>query len=135
MLIRKKQSFLGSRRSKTSLKIKGKVARGAGRGATFGFPTANIPVKTRLNGVYAVRVKIDVSYDGVANIGYAPTFGRRQKQLEVHIFGFSQNITGKTIEVTLVKKLREEKKFSSVEDLVKQIKEDVKRAKAILEPL
>ena len=116
--------------------ISGKVVKGDRRGRKLGFPTANIKYNGRLSGIYAVKIMLGgKKYKGATNIGYAPTFDRKTKQLEVHIFGFSQNITGKTIEVTLVKKLREEKKFSSVEDLVKQIKEDVKRAKAILEPL
>ncbi len=114
--------------------ISGKVVKGAGRGRPIGFRTANIPLRNkRLRGVYAVYVLVNGRrYRGVANIGYAPTFSRKQKMLEVHIFSFSRNITGKKVSVELVKRLRGEKKFSSVDALAKQIKNDVKRAKKIL---
>ena len=113
--------------------VSGKVIKGAKRGRKLGFPTANLAFKGGISGVYAVHVYIDSKkYKGAANIGYAPTFGRRQKLLEVYIFNFNKNIVGKKIDVELVKKLREEKKFDSVSELVKQIKKDVKEAKTIL---
>lgn len=113
--------------------ISGKVVAGAKRGKKIGFPTANIKYNGRLGGIYAVRVTLGgKTYPGVANIGYAPTFNRRKKMLEVYIFSFSKNIIGRKIEVKLVKKLRNEKKFDSVSELVKEIKKDVRKAKKIL---
>ena len=114
--------------------ISGKVVEGAKRGGKIGFPTANIHIgDDKLSGVYVVIVKIEGKrYKAIANIGYAPTFGRREKMLEVHIFNFSQDITGKDIEVELIKKLRDEKKFSSVEELAVQIKQDIKSAQKLL---
>ena len=116
------------------LKISGKVVNGAGRGNAIGFRTANIIIYNRkLKGVYAVFVLVNGrKYGGVANIGYAPTFSRKKKMLEVHIFNFSRNIMGSKIVVELVKKLRNEKKFSNVSELTSQIKKDVKKAENIL---
>lgn len=113
--------------------LSGKVMRGAKRGKKLGFPTANIKYRGRLGGIYAVHINVNgKKYNGVANIGYAPTFNRRKKFLEVYIFNFSRNITGKKIDVEIVKKIRDEEKFDSASELVKEIKKDVKKAKMIL---
>lgn len=114
-------------------KISGIVVRGDRRGKKLGFPTTNVKYSGRLRGIYAVRVQINGKrYKGVANVGYAPTFNRKTKLLEVYIFGFRKNIYGKKIDVQLVRKIRDEKKFSSVSELVKEIKKDVRKAKIIL---
>src|SRR3989338_4168586 len=100
--------------------ISGKVICGAKRGRKLGFPTANLKYSGKSNGIYAVRVQIDdKKYKGAANIGYAPTFNRKTKMLEVYIFRFNKNIIGKKIEVELVKKIRDEKKFGSLPALIK----------------
>lgn len=113
--------------------ISGKVIKGARRGRKMGFPTANLKFSGRQRGIYAVYVYIGGKrYGGAANIGYAPTFGPREKLLEVYIFNFKKSIVGKKIKVELVKKLRPEKKFDSVPALVKQIRKDVKMAKDVL---
>ena len=113
--------------------ISGKVIKGAKRGRKMGFPTANLKFSGRQRGIYAVYVHIDgKKYGGAANIGYAPTFGPREKLLEVYIFNFNKNITGKKIKIELVKKLRKEEKFDSIAALVKQIRKDVKQARLIL---
>lgn len=113
--------------------ISGNVIGGAKRGRNIGFPTANLKYSGRLSGIYAVYVCIDgKKYKGAANIGYAPTFNRKTKLLEVYIFRFNKNIAGKKIEVELVKKIRDEKKLDSVKELVAEIKKDVKKSKAIL---
>lgn len=113
--------------------ISGKVTSGDKRGRKLGFPTANVKYSGRLSGIYAVRVRVnDKLHKGVANIGCAPTFNRGTKLLEVYIFNFSRNIAGKKIDVEIVKKLRSEKKFGSAEELVKEIKRDVLKAKRIL---
>lgn len=113
--------------------ISGKAVKGARRGRKLGFPTANIRYSGRLSGIYAVRVNIGrKQYGGAANIGTAPTFNRRKKLLEVYIFRFKRNIVGKKIEVEIVKKLRDEKKFDSAAALVKEIRKDVRKAKIIL---
>jgi len=113
--------------------IKGKVIKGQKRGRKIGFPTCNL----RLNnyviprlGVYAVKVKTNnISNNGIANIGYRPTFNGQSLLLETNIFGINKNLYNKVITVGFKKFLREEKKFKSFEYLKKQIKIDIKQAK------
>lgn len=112
--------------------IIGRVFHGDKRGRELGFPTANVLLKRRVSpvsGVYAVKVNtIDGAYFGVANIGSRPTFSGVRQQLEVHIFNFEQNIYGQSIEVVLLHKLREEQRFSSLEELKQQISKDSAQA-------
>ena len=113
--------------------IKGKVIKGQKRGRKIGFPTCNL----RLNnyviprlGVYAVKVKTNnISNNGIANIGYRPTFNGQSLLLETNIFGINKNLYNKVITVGFKKFLRAEKKFKSFEYLKKQIKIDIKQAK------
>ena len=114
----------------------GKVVNGNSLGRTIGVPTANLwlpksnlPIK----GVYAVRVKFEAeSYQGIANMGIRPTIGGENPVLEVHIFDFDKNIYGKRIEVEFCNKIREEKKFSGLEELKSQILKDIKLSKKLL---
>lgn len=114
--------------------ISGKVFHGDKNGRKFGFPTANVLLKRRVSpvsGVYAVQVKHDSKvYQGVANIGTRPTLSGVRQQLEVHIFDFNQSIYGQHIEVVMVKKLREERKFDSITALKEQIQLDSEQAKS-----
>jgi riboflavin kinase/FMN adenylyltransferase len=71
----------------------------------------------------------------VANIGSRPTISGVRQQLEVHIFNFNEDIYGQTIEVIMLKKLRDEIKFSSLDDLKKQISQDSEQAKAFVQHL
>jgi riboflavin kinase/FMN adenylyltransferase len=113
--------------------------KGFQRGRTIGFPTANLRPRSGLllpNGVYAVVVEIDgQTIPGVANIGINPTFGLERKTLEAHLFDFSSDLYGQAISVGFVERLRGERKFPSVEELVKQIREDATQARALLLPL
>lgn len=120
--------------------IRGEVVHGRDRGGKLlGFPTANILFQDELcpkYGVYAVRAEIDgLLYDGVANMGVSPTFGDNMFTAEVHLFDFSADIYGKKIKVDFIERLREEKKFSGLEELSSQIKKDVEKAKEILSKL
>jgi riboflavin kinase/FMN adenylyltransferase len=113
--------------------MSGRVVHGDEKGRTIGFPTANIPIKRKncaVSGVFAVTVLMQdgKKYYGVANIGHRPTIGGTRTQLEVHIFQFAQDIYGKFLTVTFNKKLRDEKKFASFDELKKQIKQDSKSA-------
>ena len=113
--------------------MSGRVIHGDKKGRTIGFPTANIPVKRRIcavNGVFAENVSMNdgSEYQGVANIGYRPTVAGTRTQLEVHIFNFSKEIYGNLLKITFCKKLRDEKKFDSFEELKKQIEQDSKSA-------
>ena len=109
--------------------IRGKVKFGEQKGRTIGFPTANIDYKNYYlpkNGVYFVNVKVGANlYLGFSNIGHNPTFNfNQEKQFEVHIFNFDEDIYDEQIEVFFVERLRDEKKFDSVDDLIKQLKID-----------
>ncbi|HYY16027.1 MAG TPA: riboflavin kinase, partial [Gammaproteobacteria bacterium] len=71
-------------------------------------------------------------YEGVANIGFNPTFGRTELSIEIHLFDFAEQLYGETVEVYFLKKIRDERAFASVDDLVKQIRQDVETAHALL---
>jgi riboflavin kinase/FMN adenylyltransferase len=115
----------------------GIVIEGAKRGKNLlNIPTANIAVYNELlpkDGVYAVTVELDgKTYDGAANIGYNPTFEEKKFSFEVHILKFDRKILGKTLRVNFVKRIRDEKKFSKVEDLKNQLKKDINDVKELL---
>jgi riboflavin kinase/FMN adenylyltransferase len=74
-------------------------------------------------------------YPGVANIGYSPTFDDYVFTVEAHILDFNADIYGETIMVDFVQRLRDEIKFSGIDELVKQIHQDIADAKTILAPL
>ena len=107
------------------------VEQGDKIGRTIGFPTANLKIAGRAippSGVYAVKVRTGMGeFKGCLNIGIRPTLNRLQPELraEVHLLDFKGDLYGKTIEVIPVKRLRDEKKFSSEEELRKQIAADV----------
>ena len=112
--------------------IMGEVVHGKKIARELGFPTANIKISTRLypkNGIYGARVKIegeDFYRDGVVNIGVNPTLKPGEKSVEVNILDFDEFIYGKIVAVELEQYLREEKKFSSIDELKRVIGNDVK---------
>lgn len=117
--------------------LDGLVVEGAKRGRTLGFPTANLKLVEDnklipMNGVYLVRVTLQDDsnlYYGVANIGLRPTFNHANEPItEVFILEFNKEIYGKNITVEFINRLRDEKKFSSKDELEKNIKMDVKKA-------
>ena len=116
-----------------SWSIEGKVIEGKKRGRKIGFPTCNINLKDYIVprlGVYAVKVKsTNFNKNGIANVGYRPTFNGQNLLLETNIFGINKNLYNKVINVSFKKFLRPEKKFRSFEHLKKQIKLDIKREK------
>lgn len=117
--------------------VEGKIVRGDGRGRTIGVPTANVSVIGKLmlpgNGVYAVYFhEGGRRWPGAANVGVRPTFDGVSRSLEVHLLGFDGDLYGRTCEVEFVERLRPEQRFASVDDLVKQIHEDVRRTREIL---
>jgi riboflavin kinase/FMN adenylyltransferase len=111
----------------------GKVIHGQKNGRKFGFPTANIAVKRKvlpIKGVFGVRVTIHGErYNGVANIGNKPTLNGVKPVLEVNIFDFEQQIYGQRLSIEPLFKIRDEKKFASIEQLIEQIQADVISAK------
>ena len=113
--------------------VDGKVIKGRKRGRKIGFPTCNLKmgnyVIPRL-GVYAVKVKTsDFNKNGVANVGYRPTFNGQNLLLETNIFGIKRNLYNKVISVSFKKFIRPEKKFKNLEHLKEQIKKDIAKAK------
>ena len=133
--IDKASEFLGRPYS-----ILGTVVRGSKLARSLGYPTANINPHHEAvppGGVYAVKVKFKGwLFKGVMNIGVRPTFydhGRdREPSIEVHIFDFRLGIYGKDLEILFVRKLRNEKKFKTIDALVGQIKKDEALARSIL---
>lgn len=117
--------------------IDGKVVTGNRIGRTLNFPTINQIFKTNQvipkKGVYASKCEIEGKrFNSVTNIGIKPTVSNNITPLaETHILGFSGDLYGKNIKVSLTHFLREEHKFSSIENLKKQIERDVKEAACI----
>ncbi len=110
------------------------VVHGDRRGRILGFPTANLEIENNRamlpNGAYIVDVKIDGKiFPGIANIGNNPTFKVERRRLEVFIDNFSGNIYGEEISVSFIKKIRDEKKFSSVKELKEQLTKDLNDAR------
>jgi len=109
--------------------ISGKVVHGEKRGRKIGFPTANIHMRHNrppLKGVFAVKFQ---NHFGVANLGIRPSIkGEKKLQLEVHLLNFSSDLYGQHVSVIFLKKLRDEKKFKSLDELKEQIKLDVIKA-------
>lgn len=118
--------------------VLGTVVRGEGRGKTLGFPTANVYYESQVlppNGVYAVRVVWKGKVlKGAANLGLRPSLQDKNPQvhLEVYILDFKKNIYGQMLEVEFIKKLRNEKKFASLDMLTRQIQKDVCHVRAVL---
>ncbi len=119
--------------------VSGPVVKGQGRGASLGFPTANIKPEKELlpaRGVYAAMVKLEgASYRAVLNIGINPTFGESSLTLEVHLLDFHSDLYGKVLDVQFIKRLREERKFSGPEELIGEMIKDREAAQVILAPL
>ena len=113
--------------------INGKVIKGQRRGRKIGFPTCNLKLNDYVVpklGVYAVKVKSkNFHKNGIANIGYRPTFNGQNLLLETNIFGINKNLYNKVISVNFKKFIRPEKKFRNLKHLKKQIKLDIKQAK------
>lgn len=113
--------------------LSGKVSYGSQLGRQLGYPTANIHLHRKhvpIMGIFVVRVHGlgDKPLEGVASIGYRPTFNGKQILLEVFIFDFSEMIYGRSITVEFLHKIRDEARFESVPELVLQIDSDVKIA-------
>jgi riboflavin kinase/FMN adenylyltransferase len=117
--------------------IRGRVVKGRDRGGKLlGIPTANINLQDELcpkTGIYAVTVEYNNGiYNGVANIGYSPTFDDNQFTVEVHLLDFAENIYNKKIRVNFIERIRDEKKFGNISELKEQINQDIETAKRIL---
>ncbi|VAW98062.1 FMN adenylyltransferase / Riboflavin kinase [hydrothermal vent metagenome] len=115
-------------------KMTGRVAHGEKLGRELGFPTANIHIHrkvTPLHGIYVVTVEglNDLVVEGVASIGTRPVVNGKKVILEVFLFDFNESIYGEQLEVSFLKKLRDELPFDSLDELKVQIVIDVEQAK------
>ena len=121
-------------------RMSGRVAHGEKLGRELGFPTANIHLHRHaspIQGIFVVEVfgldefnQYKQPLQGVASLGTRPTVNKTKALLEVFLFDFDQDIYGKHIQVSFLKKLRDEEKFDSLEALVEKINNDVKQAQA-----
>ena len=124
-LVRRAASMLGY-----SYSLRGVVVRGERLGRTLGFPTANLglydPLKiVPANGVYKVEVQtLGRQFKGMCNIGLRPTVNGRARTIETNIFDFNEDIYGLDLKLTFLDKIREERRFPSLEALKAQLEKD-----------
>ncbi len=107
--------------------IKGIVIKGQQLGRKMGFPTANIDAQEKRveDGVYRSMVRIDgKSYRAMTNVGLRPSVDGRTRLLEAHLFDFDGDLYGRRIQVELLEKIRDERKFASIEELRAQLEID-----------
>ena len=125
--ISKANKYLGR-----NFSLEGTVTEGEKRGRVLGFPTANLKTDWELLPKPGVYITLCHLGDGVrrsiTNIGFRPTFGKNSLLIESHIFNFSSEIYGEEIRIEFLTRLRDEKKFSGIDELKKAITEDVKTA-------
>jgi len=118
--------------------LEGVVVKGEGRGKKIGYPTANIQVSSDViipqKGVYVTRTSYnEMVYQSVTNIGSNPTFkDTKSIHIETNLFDFNTDIYGENLRIEFLHKIRDEKKFTTVNDLIDQIKRDVDSAKKLL---
>ncbi|WP_244833155.1 bifunctional riboflavin kinase/FAD synthetase [Clostridium sp. BJN0001] len=109
--------------------LEGKVVCGRQIGRTIGFPTANLSTDKKyvipLNGVYYSNVRVNNKiYRGITNVGNNPTVNGEKRTVETHILDFDENIYGIEMNLYFIDKIRDEKKFSGIDDLKRQIEKD-----------
>jgi riboflavin kinase/FMN adenylyltransferase len=119
--------------------ISGTVVSGHRRGRNMGFPTANLAAATELlpqDGIYATVLELqDHHWLSVSSVGHNPTFGQGSRTVEAYILDFTQDIYGEPVKLSFVQRIREERRFAQIEDLVTQMHEDVQAARAIFDQL
>lgn len=116
--------------------VEGVVIGGNRLGRKLGFPTANIAIDESLdieNGVYCSRVIVEgESYVAMTNVGVRPSVDGSKRLLETHLFGFEGLLYGLTLRVELYDKIRDEKRFGSVDELRQQIEKDSNKIKELM---
>ena len=117
--------------------LSGCVTGGTGRGLGLGFPTANLAVAPEqalpADGVYATLAYIDgKTFESITNIGGRPTFGNNQRTVEVHVLDYHGGLYGSELKIDVIERLRGEKKFDTIDKLKKQITEDIKQGRDML---
>ena len=116
--------------------LRGEVVLGDKRGRSIGFPTANVLPDTDglipARGVYAGFVRFGgKEHAACTNVGVAPTFGRTESRVEAHLLDFEGDLYGRVVDVSFIKRIREERRFSGVDELTGQIRRDVEEARII----
>lgn len=107
--------------------ITGNVVKGKGVGKTMTFPTANISVESSYklipkNGVYVVSSELENNiYYGMMNIGTNPTFNEKKQSIEVHFFDFEGDLYDQNLQINILHRLRDERKFDSIDALQSQL--------------
>ncbi|MEQ8787329.1 MAG: bifunctional riboflavin kinase/FAD synthetase [Pirellulaceae bacterium] len=116
-------------------RIRGLVTHGARRGSQIGFPTANIDAVDTLtpaDGVYACRAIVDKrTWPAAVNIGPNPTFAENARKIEAHLLDFSGSLYGQPLEVEFLQRLRGVQAFDSVEQLKKQLADDIETTRGV----
>ncbi len=118
--------------------ITGKVIHGRGLGTKWNYPTINIQLEDNYKlvpkpGVYIVKTILNnMNVFGIMNIGFRPTVGGKHQTIEVHLLDYNADLYGANIQVQLSYRLRDEQKFSSVDKLIAQIKEDEKKTRELI---
>lgn len=129
-LLRNGELMLAKQMLGRPFNILGRVVHGRKKGRELGYPTINIELKQGgfpLHGIYISHVLIaGVAYQSVTSVGMNPTVGGNVKRVEVHVLDFDQDVYGQTVEVLFYKKLRNEVKFDSLNELIGAIKQDVR---------
>jgi riboflavin kinase/FMN adenylyltransferase len=119
-------------------RLHGTVGTGQRRGATLGFPTANLTSMQTLvpgDGVYAARARHGgAAWPAAVNVGPNPTFGENARKVEVHLIGFQGDLYGRPLAVDFVRRLRDTRPFANVAELVGQLRRDVEAARAAAGP-
>lgn len=118
--------------------LTGTINKGKGLGRTLNFPTANLQIAETYklipkNGVYVVKCLLgEKIVHGMMNIGFNPTVDGTEQRIEIHFFDFSGDLYGEKIQVSILERIRDEKKFKSLEDLKEQLKADKKTSLGII---
>ena len=127
--VKKAARFLGRLFS-----IEGRVVEGDRRGKELGFPTANLDTEWELfpkGGVYVTWAYLgERKLKSITNIGYRPTFGGKKLMVETHVIEFEEDIYGETLRIEFIERLRDERRFESIDALRAQITRDVELAKS-----
>ncbi len=118
--------------------LSGSVVAGARRGTELGFPTANLDTNSHqalpADGVYAGWARIDdKKYPSLTNVRKCPTFGGIERRVEVYILDYHGDLYGRQLKVDFLERLRDERRFSTIDELKEQMAEDARRGKAILD--
>jgi riboflavin kinase/FMN adenylyltransferase len=120
--------------------LRGEVVVGDKRGRSIGFPTANVLPDTDAvipaRGVYAGFVRFgEKEYAACTNVGVAPTFRRAESRVEAYLLDFEGDLYGRVVDVSFAKRIREERQFSGIDELKKQIRRDVNETRVIVDGL